>query len=222
MRKLLILTSALLTFINIYLIFQWVPTEINQGAIQRILYLHVPLAWVSMLAIIIIAITSIIYLITKNIIWDHISVSLAEVGIVSAIGMLLSGIIWAKPVWGVWWTGEAKLTTALILFFIYCAYLMFRNYFPPGPLRERSAAVIAIIGAIDTPFIYYAAQIWEQNHPTIVIGPLATQESNLGGDLALTLLFSVLTITLIFFLVVFQQTRFKILEFKFNQIKTKT
>ena len=222
MRKLLILISALLTFINIYLIFQWVPTEINQGAIQRILYLHVPLAWVSMLAIVIIAITSIIYLITKNIIWDHISVSLAEVGIVSAIGMLLSGIIWAKPVWGVWWTGEAKLTTALILFFIYCAYLMFRNYFPPGPLRERSAAVIAIIGAIDTPFIYYAAQIWEQNHPTIVIGPLATQESNLGGDLALTLLFSVLTITLIFFLVVFQQTRFKILEFKFNQIKTKT
>ncbi|HJN59240.1 MAG TPA: hypothetical protein QF601_03840, partial [Dehalococcoidia bacterium] len=81
---------------------------------------------------------------------------------------------------------------------------------------------IAIIGAIDTPFIYYAAQIWEQNHPTIVIGPLATQESNLGGDLALTLLFSILTITLIFFLVVFQQTRFKILEFKFNQIKTKT
>ena len=222
MRKLLILISALLTFINIYLIFQWVPTEINQGAIQRILYLHVPLSWVSMLAIIIIAITSIIYLITKNIIWDHISVSLAEVGIVSAIGMLLSGIIWAKPVWGVWWTGEAKLTTALILFFIYCAYLMFRNYFPPGPLRERSAAVIAIIGAIDTPFIYYAAQIWEQNHPTIVIGPLATQESNLGGDLALTLLFSVLTISLVFFLVVFQQTRFKILEFKFNQIKTKT
>ena len=222
MRKLLILISALLTFINIYLIFQWVPTEINQGAIQRILYLHVPLAWVSMLAIVIIAITSIIYLITKNIIWDHISVSLAEVGIVSAIGMLLSGIIWAKPVWGVWWTGEAKLTTALILFFIYCAYLMFRNYFPPGPLRERSAAVIAIIGAIDTPFIYYAAQIWEQNHPTIVIGPLATQESNLSGDLALTLFFSVLTITLIFFIVVFQQTRYKILEFKFNQIKTKT
>ena len=222
MRKLLILISALLTFINIYLIFQWVPTEINQGAIQRILYLHVPLAWVSMLAIIIIAITSIIYLITKNIIWDHISVSLAEVGIVSAIGMLLSGIIWAKPVWGVWWTGEAKLTTALILFFIYCAYLMFRNYFPAGPLRERSAAVIAIIGAIDTPFIYYAAQIWEQNHPTIVIGPLATQESNLSGDLALTLFFSVLTITLIFFIVVFQQTRYKILEFKFNQIKTKT
>ena len=222
MRKFLILISALLTFINIYLIFQWVPTEINQGAIQRILYLHVPLAWVSMLAIIIIAITSIIYLITKNIIWDHISVSLAEVGIVSAIGMLLSGIIWAKPVWGVWWTGEAKLTTALILFFIYCAYLMFRNYFPPGPLRERSAAVIAIIGAIDTPFIYYAAQIWEQNHPTIVIGPLATQESNLSGDLTLTLFFSVLTITLIFFIVVFQQTQYKILEFKFNQIKTKT
>tara|TARA_Y100001960_G_scaffold65704_2_gene69118 strand:+ start:17698 stop:18366 length:669 start_codon:yes stop_codon:yes gene_type:complete len=219
MRRILVLLCTIFSIINVYLIFKWVPTEINQGAIQRILYIHVPLAWISMLAIIILAITSIIYLVTKKPIWDHISVSCAEVGIVAAIGMLISGIVWAKPVWGVWWTGEAKLTTALILFFIYCAYLMFRSYFPSGPLREKSAAVIAIIGAIDTPFIYFAAQIWEQNHPTIVIGPLATQESNLGGDLALTLLFSALTFSLIFFTIVYLQTRYKILEFKLEQFQ---
>ena len=219
MRKILVLLCAIFSIINVYLIFQWVPTEINKGAVQRILYIHVPLAWISMLAIIVLAITSIIYLVTKKPIWDHISVSCAEVGIVAAIGMLISGIVWAKPVWGVWWTGEAKLTTALILFFIYCAYLMFRSYFPAGPLREKSAAVIAIIGAIDTPFIYFAAQIWEQNHPTIVIGPLATQESNLGGDLALTLLFSALTFSLIFFTIVYLQTRYKILEFKLEQFQ---
>ena len=219
MRKLLILACCIITLIDIFLIFIWVPTEINQGAVQRILYLHVPLAWVSMLSIIIIAITSVIYLITHKEIWDHISVTCAEVGIVSATGMLISGIVWAKPVWGVWWTGEAKLTTALILFFIYCAYLMFRNYFPAGPLRERSAAVIAIIGAIDTPFIYYAAQIWEQNHPRIVIGPLATQESNLGGNLGLTLLFSMFTLMFIFFTIAFLQIRYKLLESKFHTLQ---
>ena len=112
--------------------------------------------------------------------------------------MLFSGIVWAKPVWGVWWTGEAKLTTALVLFFIYCAYLLFRNYFPPGNARNRIAAIIALIGAIDSPIIYYAAQIWEQNHPKAVVGPLASEESSLNGEMVITLLFCVLTVTLLF------------------------
>ena len=129
---------------------------------------------------------------------DNLSQSLAEVGLVSAVVMLFSGIVWAKPVWGVWWTGEAKLTTALVLFFIYCAYLLFRNYFPPGNARNRIAAIIALIGAIDSPIIYYAAQIWEQNHPKAVVGPLATEESSLSGEMVITLLACVLTVTLLF------------------------
>lgn len=194
----LLICSAILMFINLYLIFIWVPTEANQGAIQRILYIHVPVSQISMLAIILVAVSSVLFLWKRNEFWDKIAIAAAEIGLIYGTIMLLSGILWAKPVWGVWWTGEAKLTTALVLFFIYCAYLLFRNYFPPGNARNRIAAIIALIGAIDSPIIYYAAQIWEQNHPKAVVGPLATEESSLSGEMVITLLACVLTVTLLF------------------------
>ena len=121
----------------LWMMFVWVPTDINQGVVQRILYIHVPVAWVSMVAIIGVAVASVAYLITKRETWDRIAASMAEVGVMFGAIMLISGMVWAKPVWEVWWTGEAKLTTALILFFVYVAYLMFRAYFPPGDQRMR-------------------------------------------------------------------------------------
>jgi len=204
-RQIYLIATGIVFTISIWMIFLWAPTEINQGQVQRILYLHVPFAWASMVAIIAIAFTSFLFLLTKNDRWDNLSQSLAEVGLVSAVVMLFSGIVWAKPVWGVWWTGEAKLTTALILFLIYCAYLVFRNYFPPGEARNRIAAIIALIGAIDSPIIYYAAQIWQQNHPQAVVGPLATQESSLSSEMVITLLTCVLAVTLMFIGIVWVQ-----------------
>ena len=197
-RQLYIVVSAIVFLVSLWMIFLWVPTEINQGVVQRILYVHVPFAWVSMVAIVAVAVYSVLFLATKNPKWDNFAQSFAEVGVIAAIVMLVSGIVWARPVWGVFWTGEAKLTTALILFFIYCAYLMFRSYFPAGATRNRIAAIIAVIGAIDSPIIYYAAQIWQQNHPRAVVGPLSTQESNLNPEMMITLLMCVLSVTLVF------------------------
>ena len=145
-RNLYLIISGAAVILSIWMIFMWVPTEINQGLVQRILYVHVPFAWASMVAIIAVAFASLMFLITKKTYWDNLAQSLAEVGVVCAVVMLFSGIVWAKPVWGIWWTGEAKLTTALILFLIYCAYLVFRNYFPPGDARNRIAAIINGIG----------------------------------------------------------------------------
>ena len=204
-RNLYLIISGAAVILSIWMIFMWVPTEINQGLVQRILYVHVPFAWASMVAIIAVAFASLMFLITKKTYWDNLAQSLAEVGVVCAVVMLFSGIVWAKPVWGIWWTGEAKLTTALILFLIYCAYLVFRNYFPPGDARNRIAAIIALIGAIDSPIIYYAAQIWQENHPEAVVGPLATQESSLSSEMVITLLTSVLAVTLMFIGIVWVQ-----------------
>jgi heme exporter protein C len=117
-------------------------------------------------------------------------------------------MIWARPVWSVWWTGEAKLTTALILFFIYVAYLMFRAYFPPGAQRQRLAAVIGLIGAVNTPIIYFAANLWAQAHPPIVTGPAADAESSLGSDLGTVLLVSTFAFTFLFIYLV--QIRLKV------------
>ena len=183
----------------LWMMFVWVPTDINQGVVQRILYIHVPVAWVSMVAIIGVAAASVTYLITRHETWDRIAASMAEVGVMFGAIMLISGMVWAKPVWEVWWTGEAKLTTALILFFVYVAYLMFRAYFPPGDQRMRLSAIIAIIGAIDTPIIYYASVLWQEAHPPLVVGPVAEEENLVAGQIVLTLLVSVIAFTFLFF-----------------------
>lgn len=112
--------------------------------------------------------------------------------------MLITGMVWARPVWGVWWTGEAKLTTALILFFVYVAYLMFRAYFPPGSQRQRLAAIIALIGAVDTPIVYYAANLWSEAHPAAVVGPASDAESAFSGEFGLTLFVAMMAFTFLF------------------------
>ena len=204
----LLILSAALMGLTLYLVFEWVPTELNQGAVQRILYFHVPVAWGSMLGIFVVSGSSLMYLLNKNEKWDRLAVASAEVGVVFGGLMLLTGMIWARPVWAVWWTGEAKLTTALILFFIYVAYLMFRAYFPPGAQRQRLAAIIGVIGAVDTPIIYFAANLWADAHPPLITGPAKDAESALGSDLGIVLLASTVAFSFLFIALV--QIRYKI------------
>jgi heme exporter protein C len=196
--NLLLIISAGLMAVTLWMVFIWVPTEANQGNVQRILYIHVPVAWGSMLAIFFVSGASFAYLRTKNELWDRIAVATAETGVVFGALMLITGMVWARPVWGVWWTGEAKLTTALILFFVYVAYLMFRAYFPPGTQRQRLAAIIALIGAIDTPIVYYAANLWSKAHPPTVISPGADADNAFSGDFGLTLLVAMMAFTFLF------------------------
>lgn len=200
--NLLLIITATFMIITLWMVFFWVPTESNQGNIQRVLYIHVPVAWGSMLGIIFVAGASFAYLRTKNELWDRLAVATAETGVVFGALMLITGIIWARPVWGVWWTGEAKLTTALILFFIYIAYLMFRAYFPPGEQRQRLAAIIGLIGAIDSPIIYYAANLWSQAHPPAVVGPNSDADTAFSGEFGLTLTVATLAFTFLFIYIV--------------------
>ena len=181
-------TASLMTLI-LWMVFLWVPTEVNQGNIQRALYFHVPVAWTAMVAIVLIAVASIAYLKTRNEKWDRLAVAGAETGVIFAALMLITGMVWAKPVWGVWWTGEAKLTTTLILFFIYVAYLMIRSYAPSRQKAQVYAAVVGIVGFVDVPIVYYSVIWWRSIHPSPVVGPLAG-ESALNSTMSGVLLFS--------------------------------
>lgn len=208
-RHALLASAAAFTALAMWMIFVWAPTETNQGAIQRALYVHVPVAWVSMVAIVAVAAFSIIYLVNGREKWDRLAAATAETGVVFGALMLITGIVWARPVWGVWWTGEAKLTTALILFFVYVAYLMFRAYFPPGTQRRRLAAIIALVGAIDAPIIYWAADLWAEAHPPLVVGPARDEDSALSGDIGLTLLAGVVAFTLVFAVILVERYRIR-------------
>ena len=188
----LLVGSALMMALTLYMVFIWVPTEQNLGVSQRIFYFHVPLGWIGMVSIMVVAVASILHLVTGKQKWDDLAYSTAEIGIIFASLILVTGAVWAKPVWGVWWTWDAKLTTTLVLWFIYVGYLMVRAYGPAGTQGRRFASVIALIGAIDAPIIYKATDWWRSAHPENNI------PSDLNGQMLLTLLVSVLTFTILY------------------------
>jgi heme exporter protein C len=178
--------------LTLYMVYMWVPTEQNLGVSQRIFYFHVPLGWIGMVSIIVVAVASIVHLYTGKQKWDDLAYSTAELGIIFASLILITGAIWGKPVWGVWWTWDAKLTTTLVLWFIYVGYLMVRAYGPAGTQGRRFASVIALIGAVDAPIIYKATDWWRSAHPENNV------PSDLNEQMALTLLVSVVTFTIIY------------------------
>jgi len=194
--SILALCGALM-MVSLYLIFIWVPTEQNLGIVQRVFYFHVPLGWIGILSILVVATASAAYLITGSEKWDALAYSAAEVGVLFASLILITGSIWAKPIWGVWWTWDARLTTTLILWFIYVAYLMLSAYAPQGTQGVRYAAVFGIIGAIDAPIVYFATVWWRTAHPDLNIGPLA-EKGSLESSMLLTLMVAVAAFTLLF------------------------
>ena len=193
----LLIASAALMAVTLYLVFFWVPTEQNLGVSQRIFYFHVPLGWLGMICIVIVAIASALHLKTKNEKWDSIAFATAELGVVFATLIIVTGAIWAKPVWGVWWTWDAKLTTTLILWFIYVSYLMVRAYGPKGTQGARFGSVVALIGAVDAPIIYMATVWWRTAHPELNVGPLA-ESGGLDSRMYLTFLISMIAFTVMF------------------------
>ena len=196
-RDVLLALTAVLMLVSLYMIFIWVPTEQNLGIVQRVFYFHVPLAWAALLGIIIVAVASVAYLITGRSKWDSLAHAAGEIGLIFITLTLMSGIVWAKPIWGVWWTWDARLTTTLILWFIFVGYLMLRAYAPRGSQGARYAAVLGVMGAIDAPIVYFATEWWRTAHPDLNVGPLA-EPGSLEGSMFVTLMVTVVTFTLLF------------------------
>ncbi len=185
--------------LTLYLVFFWVPTEQNLGVSQRIFYFHVPLGWLGMLSIVLVAIASAMHLITGKEKWDSLAYATAELGVLCASLILITGVIWAKGDLGWWWTWDAKLTTTLVLWFIYVGYLMVRAYAPRGAQGARYGSIVALIGAIDAPIIYMASVWWRTAHPELNTGPLAAEEDAIGSSsIYITLLVSLVTFSVLY------------------------
>ena len=198
-RQALFYASAALMGITLYAVFIWVPTELNLGVSQRIFYFHVPLGWLGMLSMVIVAVAAIAYLVTGKEKWDALAYATAELGVVFASLILVTGVIWGRGDLGWWWTWDAKLTTTLILWFIYVSYLMVRAYAPKGSQGARFGAVVALFGAIDAPIIYMATVWWRTAHPELNAGPLAEDLDAIGsGRIYATLLLSTVTFTVLY------------------------
>jgi len=189
--------TAGLMAVTLWMVFVWVPTEANLGIVQRAFYVHVPIAWVAMVAIVVVAVASAVFLVTGSRAWDWLALSAAETGLLFASLILITGSIWARPIWNVWWTWDPRLTTTAILWFIYAAYLMLRSYAPAGSQGPRLAAVLGILGAVDAPIIYWTTTLWRTTHPELNVGPIA-ESGGLSGEMNTTLMVSLVTLTSLF------------------------
>ena len=159
---------ALLTFgLLTYALYQGMvvaPTEQTMGDVQRIFYYHVPSAVTAFTLFLVNFVASIIYLARRSPAVDAVAVSTAEVGVVFCTVVLVTGPLWARPVWGIWWTWDARLTSTLLLWLIYVSYLILRRYSTSGQ-TPVIAAVLAVFGFLDVPFVYLANRLFRTQHP---------------------------------------------------------
>ena len=174
----------------------YTPVELHQGPAQKIFYVHVPAAWSAMLAMGLVGLSSILFLLLKDDRYDRFAAASAEVGTAFCLVMLTTGPLWAKPVWGTWWTWDARLTLTLFLFFIFLGYLVLRGAVTDAGLRARYSAVLGICGLVLLPFIHLSVYLFRTLHPQpIVLKPSAP---SLPGSMLATLLFSFVVFTLLY------------------------
>ncbi len=203
--------------VNLYLIFIFAPEERSMGNVQRIFYFHVPSAWVSFLAFFVVFVCSIYYLWKKDRKYDIVASSAAEIGVVFATLVLITGPIWARPVWNTWWEWSPRLTLFLVLWFIYLAYLMLRNFVEGEERSARFAAVFGIVGFVDVPIVYLSIRLWRDIHPSPVIA--GGEGSGLHPDMQIAFFFSLFTFTLLFFYLLIQRVRLQKMTIAVSEMK---
>jgi heme exporter protein C len=196
-RGLRISLAALLGLAAVYVLaIGYTPVEARQGMAQKIFYLHVPAAWSALIAFSLVGVTSALYLWLHDPRLDRFAAASAEVGVAFSAVMLTTGPIWAKPIWGTWWTWDARLTLTLFLFFLFVGYLALRASVHDPAERARFSAVVGILGMLLVPFIHLSVYLFRTLHPQpIVLKPSAP---SLPPEMLRTLLVSMAVFTLLY------------------------
>lgn len=194
------LVLSLLAFAGLAAVYvlalRFTPTEARQGLAQKIFYLHVPAAWSALISFSLVGITSGLYLWLHDPRLDRFAASSAEVGVAFSAVMLTTGPIWAKPIWGTWWTWDARLTLTLFLFFLFIGYLALRASLHDPSERARFSAVVGILGMLLVPFIHLSVYLFRTLHPQPVV--LKPSAPSLPPEMLRTLLVSTVVFTLLY------------------------
>jgi heme exporter protein C len=192
--------TAILFLISMGMVFFYAPMEAVMGNVQRVFYYHVAVGWVGMLSFFAAAIAGILYLKSKDRKWDLFALAAVEIGIVFTLLNIVTGSIWARPIWNTWWTWDPRLTTATIMELIYFAYLMLRQGIEDPERRARFGAVYVILGFVSVPLTFFSARLFRTIHP-VVIGtnqPGAEGQFDMTPRMVHTFLFSLFTFTFVF------------------------
>jgi len=205
------------------MVFFYAPIERVMGAVQKVFYFHVASGWVGMLSFLFAAIAGILYLIKKTKIWDLVGVAAVEIGIIFIFITIVTGSIWARPIWNTWWTWDPRLTTATIMELVYIAYIMLRQGIDDPERRSRFGAVYAIVGFISVPLTFFSIRIFRTIHPVVIAGsdPSAVGTFDMIPTMFQTMMVSIVGFSILFIDLVWHRIRLgklanQVEELKFN------
>lgn len=187
MTRIFLIAGAIGMILTQVLIFFYAPLETSMGITQKIFYVHLPLAWWGLIAFFAAFLASIIVLKSHNQKAVRISRACCEVGELLAVLTVITGMIWGKNAWGVWWTWDPRLTTALILCFMYAAVLLLNNLEMPKERKETLTAVTAILAFLDVPLVFISARIWRSIHPAV----FTSKGAAMSPEMLVTVLFAI-------------------------------
>ena len=185
--------AAILLARDLYSIFMQLPDEASQGMIYRIIFFHVPAAMTAMGCAAVACVTSVLFLVTKNFKYDAIAVAVTEVGLAFLAANLVTGSIWGRIIWGIWWTWDARLTSALVCWLLYAGYLMLRRAIEEPTARARIAAVFNIFAFADVPIVIFSIKWWRTQHPQ----PVFWGGGKIDPDMYLTALLNLIALILL-------------------------
>ena len=211
-----VLVAALMMFAGYAALFI-APDERTMHEIQRIFYLHVGL-WVAMFTALTVAfVANIAWLATRNPKWDWLGVSAVETGVVCCTGGLITGVLWGKPAWGIWWTWDARLTTCFILWLLYISYLLLRGLLEDPTRRATLSAVFGIFAFLDAPLVYVSNRLWRTQHPAPVI--FGGQETGLDPTMGKVLMICMAAMVCVMVIVLIDRYRLERLRYEAEELR---
>ena len=211
-----VLIACLLIFAG-YAALYIAPTEMQQGDIYRIFYFHVPV-WVAMtVAFSIACLSSIAWLVTRQIRFDMLAVAASEVGVICTSIGLITGMLWGKPVWGIWWTWDARLTSTFVLWLLYISYLLLRELLDDPHKRANLSAVFGIFAYLDLPIVLGATSIWRTQHPSPVL--FGGSNAYIDPTMLKVLLMDMALIVCVMILVLIDRYRLEKLRFDADELR---
>ncbi len=214
--------AAALILLSAYMALVGAPSAVNAGltadeqAAQRIIYFHVPSAWLSMLAFGVTMVASIGYLVKSQRAWDALAVSSAEIGLVFTLAATASGSIWAKPAWNTWWTWDPRLTTYTIMFLLFVAYFMLRSAMEDPARRARFSSVYAIFAFLSVPITFMSIRWWRTIHP-VLIDPKSG--FGLGPGMMTTFFISLFSFTVLYVVLLLHRFRLERTKEQVEELK---
>jgi heme exporter protein C len=211
-----VLVAALVFFAGYAALFI-APDEATMHAIQRIFYFHLSAWMTSFTAFGVVFVSNIAYLSTRRLKWDCLGVAAAEVGIACCSIGLITGPLWARPVWGIWWTWDARLTTTFLLWLLYISYLLLRGLLEDPQRRASLSAVFGIFAFLDVPLVYMSNRLWRTQHPQPVI--LGGSGSGLDPTMAKVLLLCVISMFAVMIPVLVDRYRLELLRHEFDELR---